>query len=476
MENIIIALLGSSTLSVILTAIFNWLQNRKKNSLNYIAQERKKRKKDLCEVIVGVKRSVYNGIGEENVEQYLDKLEMNINPYGKNKKWNYEKDGHIWEVMLEIRNAQDEKVYTQKKELLINYLYLMIKDDWDKVKKEVKGYWNTIIFVVLMGFILILYAIMYLVVFKLDDIRILVLMLIFNCFPLFFVKSVLIDEMDKVENNRSVTLDNIFKMKRKKTGLLILFVLGFLVCFIINYCVSMLAYPKMILNEMQYAVENDKLFIYTDLNTNIWGDLESDVEKLLPYDVIIEEVDDKVIVETGENSKELVTQLENAIKLNMNLFTFANTILMYFEMAIIFIFYIDLDLNSKGLEREINKVKYNSGNDTKEKCRQLELLVKKVDFSQSVKQEKNKNYLGLMFKILEDLDADLRTKVSEKEKIVKNIEIYESIQEINRCRDVIKETKKEIKKVHRKRKENLKTISPNLKHNINNISKIILQM
>ena len=108
---------------------------------------------------MGVKRSVYKGIGEENVEQYLDKLEMNINPYGKNKKWNYAKDGHIWEAMLEIRNAQDEKVHAQKKELLINYLYLMVKDDWDKVKKEVKGYSNTIIFIVLMGIILILYAI-----------------------------------------------------------------------------------------------------------------------------------------------------------------------------------------------------------------------------------------------------------------------------------------------------------------------------
>lgn len=190
--------------------------------------------------------------------------------------------------------------------------------------------------------------------------------------------------------------------------------------------------------------------------------------------MILGEADDKVIIETGENNKELVTQLENAIKLNMNLFTGVNTILIYFEMIIIFIFFIDLDLNSKALEREISKVKYNSGNDNKEKCRQLELLVKKVDFSKSANQEKNKDYLGLMFKILEELDAELRTEVSEKEKNVKNIEMYESIQEINGCRGVIKETKKAIKKVYRKRKEILKIISPNLKDNIQKISKSVL--
>ena len=477
MENIIIALLGSSTISVIITAVFNWMQNRKRNSLDYIAEERKKRKKVFREVITGVKQSVYKGSGEENIDQYLDRLEMNINPYGKNKRWNYAKDGHIWEAIFEIRNAQDEKIYEQKKELLINYLYLMVKDDWDKVKKEVKGYSNTIIFIILMGIILILYAIIYIVIFKLDDIRVLVLMLVFNCFPLFFVKCVVIDEVDKIENsNRSVALDSIFKMKRKKIGVLTIFILGFLFCFLINYSVSMLVYPKMILTEMRYTVENGKLYIYTELNTNIWSDLEGDIEKLLPYEVIIGETVDKVIVEKGENNKELETQLEYAIKLSMNLFTVVNTILIYFEMIIVFYFFIELDLNSKGLEREISKVKYNSGNDNKEKCRQLDILVKRVDFSKSAKQENNKNYLGLMFKILEELDTELRSEVSEKEKNVKNVEIYESIQEINRCRNVIKETKKVIKKVHIRKRKIIQTVYPSLKKNVQQIYESVLHM
>ncbi len=470
----IIALLGTSTISVIITAIFNWVQNRKRNSLNYIADERKKRKKVFQEIIMGIKQSVYKGTGKENIEQYLDKLEMNINPYGKHKKWNYAKDGHIWEVIGEIRNAKDEKNFEQKKELLINYLYLTKKADWEQVKKEVKGYSTTIIYVVLIGIILILYAILYLVVFKLDDIRVLGLMLIFNCFPLVLVSFFIVD--DGEGNNKKMTIDAIIKTKRKKVRSCVIVSVCFLLGFFISYSVSMLVYPRMILKEMQYILKEEELYIYTELNTNYWYDLELDIEKQLNYDVIMGKSDDSLKLEDFERTKEIDDKIEEALRLSMNLFTCVSVLLIGFEMIIGISFFLDLDLASKGLEREIKRVKYNTGNDNNEKCRQLELIVKKIEFSQNIKQEHNKNYLGLLFRMLEDLDEELRTEVSEKEKNAHNVEGYENIIKINLCREEIKRTIKEIRKVHRCRRKTIQNVSPNLKNNIQQISKSILQM
>lgn len=76
-------------------------------------------------------------------------LEVNINSYGKVLEDDYEKDSHIWREIEEIKKIKDEGEFYLHKELLIYYLSLMLKEDWERSKQEVKGYSRTLIEVIL---------------------------------------------------------------------------------------------------------------------------------------------------------------------------------------------------------------------------------------------------------------------------------------------------------------------------------------
>lgn len=80
-------------------------------------------------------------------------LEVNINSYGKALEDDYEKDSHIWREIEELKRIDKKKEFNVHKELLIYYLSLMLKEDWERSKQEVKGYSRTFIEVILIPII-----------------------------------------------------------------------------------------------------------------------------------------------------------------------------------------------------------------------------------------------------------------------------------------------------------------------------------
>lgn len=119
---IIIAILGSSAFGAVISFIFTWLTNKKNNSLNYITDERRKWREKIREIVNGIEKSNFQGKENEDIGQYLIQLQVSINPYGRKRKMDYIKDGHIWDTIEKINYSQTESEFLKDKKVLLGYL------------------------------------------------------------------------------------------------------------------------------------------------------------------------------------------------------------------------------------------------------------------------------------------------------------------------------------------------------------------
>lgn len=131
-------ILGPVVISALITGFASLYTSRKNNHLQYMINEEKERCKILREIIKKLNKSDYN----ETLNVLLE-LKSYINVFGiteKNK--NYLDDTHIWEVIKQIEKLgpePNEEVLKKQKELLINYLLLLIGYTEKKAKENVRG-------------------------------------------------------------------------------------------------------------------------------------------------------------------------------------------------------------------------------------------------------------------------------------------------------------------------------------------------
>lgn len=133
-------LLGSAVVSTIITTVFNQYNNRKSNSLEYITKERKVWRDKIRSIAEKIYECEFEGRGEKDIEKYLVELELNINSYGRGNVGSAREDAYIWNEIDEIRTVDSLEYFNKHKELLIYYISLMLKEDWDRSKNEVAGF------------------------------------------------------------------------------------------------------------------------------------------------------------------------------------------------------------------------------------------------------------------------------------------------------------------------------------------------
>jgi len=144
-STILKTILGSAVISTSITAFFTHLSNRKENTLSHITDERKVWRNSIKDIAGKIQDCKYHGTGEEDINKYLVRLKVNINPYGKGSTNDFEHDAHIWMEIDEIEKVKKKKDFEKHKELLIYYVSLMLKEDWERSKNEIKGYSVTIL-------------------------------------------------------------------------------------------------------------------------------------------------------------------------------------------------------------------------------------------------------------------------------------------------------------------------------------------
>ena len=126
----IITLISGAGLGAILSAILVFVNNSKRNQLDYITKERSEWRKSLKLIIVDL-------LDGKNRKSAVSRLKSQINPYGfdMNVKYineYYMKDGHIWDLLSDFDYSEE------KSQKLSQYLELLLKYDWERSKNEVR--------------------------------------------------------------------------------------------------------------------------------------------------------------------------------------------------------------------------------------------------------------------------------------------------------------------------------------------------
>lgn len=124
----IVSIISAVGISTIVSAIISFVQNNKKNNLDFVTKERSEWRKKLKEILSELS-------DDDKKESAIIKLKSEINPYGKNMeskntKPYYMKEGHIWDLL----DGGEEVDFDR----LAFYIELLLKFDWERSKREIK--------------------------------------------------------------------------------------------------------------------------------------------------------------------------------------------------------------------------------------------------------------------------------------------------------------------------------------------------
>ena len=157
----IITLLSGAGIGAVLSAILVFINNSKKNKLDFITKERSEWRRDI--------QIILDDLGKVGKRaEAIQRLKSRINPYGKNETVDngddfYLHEGHIWSLINTIDISNTSQI-----EKLSDYVRLLWKYDWERSKREIKfDIFNSFIY-----FILVIGSISnsLLIHFKFDDI------------------------------------------------------------------------------------------------------------------------------------------------------------------------------------------------------------------------------------------------------------------------------------------------------------------
>ncbi len=132
MSNTITIILSSIVLSSAISSLVSILISSKNSTLQYITNERKEWRDEIRKLTEELYKASSFNVGET-----LIKLKTRINSFGKRyKRFSY--DAHIWGIIENLENS-DQNNFMLCKNILIDYLLIMIKYDWERSKNEIRG-------------------------------------------------------------------------------------------------------------------------------------------------------------------------------------------------------------------------------------------------------------------------------------------------------------------------------------------------
>lgn len=155
----IISLLSGAGIGAVLSAFLVFINNSKKNKLDFVTKERSEWRREIKSIIVDL-------LSGNNRNSAINRLKTQLNPYGRNTEENnyefYMNDGHIWKLL-------DNFDYSSKNVIILaKYLELLLKYDWERSKNEVIFDYQTLI-IKLFRFFLLLFTIYSFLTLSLDN-------------------------------------------------------------------------------------------------------------------------------------------------------------------------------------------------------------------------------------------------------------------------------------------------------------------
>lgn len=132
----IVTILGSTVIAAVFSGVLSYIISRRQENLQYITAERKEWREKMREIACQL-----HGASYKETLRILTELKTRINAFGNRKiSIKYVDDAHIWKVINELEdNKTNTRGLINKQKQLIEYISLLLKDDWERSKAEVKG-------------------------------------------------------------------------------------------------------------------------------------------------------------------------------------------------------------------------------------------------------------------------------------------------------------------------------------------------
>lgn len=165
-KDIITIIFSSTLITAIITAIFNLLMNRKKETIENITKERKVWRDELRRIALSIQKS--NDIDE--LLMAVSELKVRINAYGMVRNSIFE-DSHIWQLINSLESLESISIEDLRKikRKFVNQISCILKYDWERSKAEIKGNVQTRIVIISLIISFLLYSIKWFYNYKLGS-------------------------------------------------------------------------------------------------------------------------------------------------------------------------------------------------------------------------------------------------------------------------------------------------------------------
>ena len=479
----IFSILGSSAFGVVVTLVFNWMQNRRTASLNYITDERKKWREKIRTISAQIERCDFQGTDELRIEQYLVQLQMNINPYGsvykENNSYYYKRDAYLWDAIDEIKNAPNKELFDKNKELLLRYLSFMLKMDWERSKKEVKNFSTMKILWILTVVFCTAIFLYECFILKLGNSEEGFLYFGIDVIMMFigFVGLVFFCEYDmpqyKNENIWSLKKTVLYQTRGKIVSFCVLGITSF-VMMISSFGFGIAAPELMVRNMTYYTDNNGQVYLYPNFNEMFFPDFQVKLQKKLGRKVIILENRDSETEIAG-----LEIDYDDAIYdvLSKTIFVISIAkLIRYFLIMQSVMLFDEIDDIDRSVEFGLKYTKYMIIDEYEKTVRETLLMIERVTetYKDSNLQKENDELLGLSYEFLHRAKEELSHQLYIVMSQMKNIQQWEVKNQMQQCINLIEDSIKLLKKFSRTKRDKVKlNILIELKSNLETVIDII---
>lgn len=131
--------LSSTVIASIVSVLITYITFKRTEENKYITGERKEWREKMRDI-----SSELHGASYEKTLFLLTELKVRINAWGNstNKECHsFFEDSHIWEIIDKLEEKRPKKDFLRlKQKQLIEYISVLLKYDWERSKKEIKGY------------------------------------------------------------------------------------------------------------------------------------------------------------------------------------------------------------------------------------------------------------------------------------------------------------------------------------------------
>ncbi len=458
-----LAILGSSVLSSVVTAIFAFIQGRKQDTVKYIGEERTKWREKIREIGEKIEKCRYSGAGEKNIDTYLNQLQMNINTYGKFDKSDYIHDAHIWEVIEVIQNAENEDDFEINKKLLLHYISLMLKEDWERSKDEVKGYSRLLLCILLHIVVYACFGFCYFGILHLEDIQLFLGTVIFNSLFILVVRFGILDEMaSQADSRKHFSIKKIHKSEKGFNRKALIIAIVFVVYIVGFFIVLNSLLISAVMQNIRYQISDDRGIVFTNLDERWVLNMDEELEKCFNKKIEISYSEDTI-----EWDEERNKDTEGIIKgvLVEKIEFFIMIILTILCVEIVFLCFWgsinNIDAKNRRLRPYIIQMKYMI---CKEYCKEIseaENILEKIMHMDDADWESEgwDELLAVEHRLLKDIHDQLKRKYYKEKLQVDNLKSFESMYIRMEAAESIEDCMQKLKNIAKSRRFFFKKIT-----------------